>query len=124
MASVAQSSMRAVGDLAAALEALSGRFGDRLRTGQAVREQHGHTLTWHKNQPPDAVVFVQSTEDVVEVVKTCAQYGVPLIPFGTGTSLEGQVNAPFGGVSIDMSQMNRVLTVHAEDLDAVPRSKS
>src|SRR5207237_4191501 len=88
-------------------------------TSQAVREQHGHTTTWHKNQPPDAVVFPQGTEDVQQIVRICAKHGAPIIPFGTGTSLEGQVNAPAGGVCIDLKDMNRVLTVHAEDLDCV-----
>ena len=123
MAGVAEpsvsASVREAGSLEAALESLSGRFHNQMSTAQAVREQHGHTTTWHRNQPPDAVVFAQSTEDVVAVVKTCAEHRVPVIPFGTGTSLEGQVNAPFGGISLDVSQMNRVLTVHQEDLDCV-----
>ena len=88
-------------------------------TSQAVREQHGNTITWIENQPPDAVVFPQSTEDVQEIVRICAAHRVPVIPFGTGTSLEGHVNAPHGGVSIDFRDMNRVLAVHAEDLDCV-----
>jgi D-lactate dehydrogenase (cytochrome) len=102
----------AIADLAAA-------FGNRLVTSQAVREQHGHTTTWIPNQPPDAVVFPQSTADVQQVVRICAKHNVPVIPFGTGTSLEGHVNAPQGGVSIDFRDMNRVLAVHAEDLDCV-----
>ena len=88
-------------------------------TSLAVREQHGNTTTWIENQPPDAVVFPQSTEDVQEIVRLCAAHRMPVIPFGTGTSLEGHVNAPFGGVSIDFRDMNRVLAVHAEDLDCV-----
>ncbi|MEM6891933.1 MAG: FAD-binding protein, partial [Pseudomonadota bacterium] len=72
-----------------AIGILKQRFGDRLQTGQAIREQHAHTTTWIENQPPDAVVFAQSTEDVAEVVRVAAEYGVPIIPFGTGTSLEG-----------------------------------
>ena len=84
-----------------------------------MREQHGNTLTWIPNQPPDAVVFPQSTEDVQQIVRICAAHGVPVIPFGTGTSLEGHVNAPLGGVSIDVRDMNQVLAVHAEDLDCV-----
>ena len=90
-----------------------------LVTSQAVREQHGNTVTWIENQPPDAVVFPQSTEDVQEIVRICAAHRVPVIPFGTGTSLEGHVNAPLGGVSIDVRDMNQVLAVHAEDLDCV-----
>ena len=103
---------QAVGELLA-------RFGNRAVTSQAVREQHGHTTTWLANQPPDAVVFATSTEDVQDTVRICARHGVPVIPFGTGTSLEGHVNAPLGGVSIDLRDMNRVLAVHAEDLDCV-----
>jgi D-lactate dehydrogenase (cytochrome) len=98
---------------------LAALFGNRLVTSQAVREQHGHTTTWHHNEPPDAVVFAQSTEDVQRIVTICAKHAVPVIPFGTGTSLEAHVNAPLGGVSIDLRDMNRVLAVHAEDLDCV-----
>ncbi len=99
--------------------AVAAQFGNRLVTSQAVREQHGHTTTWIDNQPPDAVVFPQTTDDVQTVVRLCAAERVPVIPFGTGTSLEGQVNAPRGGVSLDFRDMNRVLAVHAEDLDCV-----
>jgi D-lactate dehydrogenase (cytochrome) len=88
-------------------------------TSQAVREQHGNTLTWIPNQPPDAVVYPQSTEDVQRIVRICAEHDLPIIPFGVGSSLEGHVNAPQGGVSIDFRDMNKVLTVHAEDLDCV-----
>ena len=103
----------------AAVEVLTRSFGNRVVTSQSVREQHGNTLTWVPNQPPDAVVFPQNVADVQEIVRVCAAHGVPVIPFGTGSSLEGQVNAPHGGVSIDVRDMNRVLAVHAEDLDCV-----
>lgn len=103
----------------AALGILEQRFGSRLQTGQAICEQHGHTTTWIENQPPDAVVFPQVVEEVVEIVKTCAAHRVPVIPYGTGTSLEGHVNAPAGGISVDMGRMNRILAVNAEDLDCV-----
>jgi len=103
---------RAIADLAAA-------FGNRLVTSQAVREQHGNTLTWIENQPPDAVVFPQSTGDVQQIVRICGAHGVPIIPFGVGSSLEGHVNAPLGGVSIDFRDMNRVVAIHTEDLDCV-----
>jgi D-lactate dehydrogenase (cytochrome) len=103
----------------AAVRALAARFGNRLVTSRAVREQHGNTVTWIQNQPPDAVVYPQSSEDVQEIVRLCAGHRVPVIPFGVGTSLEGHVNAPFGGVSIDLRDMNKVLAVHAEDLDCV-----
>ncbi|MBN9469646.1 MAG: FAD-binding protein [Bosea sp.] len=105
--------------IAAVTQDLAARFGNRLVTSLAVRQQHGHTLTWIPNQPPDAVVFPQSTEEVSAIVKLCAAHGVPVIAFGTGTSLEGHVNAPYGGVCIDMSQMKKVVAVHAEDLDCV-----
>jgi D-lactate dehydrogenase (cytochrome) len=104
---------------AAGVAALSAAFGNRVVTSQAVREQHGNTLTWIPNQPPDAVVYPQSTEDVQRIVRICAEHDLPIIPFGVGSSLEGHVNAPQGGVSIDFRDMNRVLTVHAEDLDCV-----
>lgn len=102
-----------------AIGVLTQRFGDRLQTGTAIREQHGHTTTWLENQPPDAVVFVQSSQEVSEIVRICAYHRVPVIPFGTGTSLEGHVNAPLGGISIDLSQMDRIVAVHPEDLDCV-----
>src|ERR1700744_176296 len=101
----------------AAVRALSAQFGNRVVTSQAVRQQHGNTVTWIENQPPDAVGFPQSTEDVQEIVRICGTHRVPIIPFGAGTSLEGHVNAPQGGVSIDLRDMNQVLAVHAEDLD-------
>jgi D-lactate dehydrogenase (cytochrome) len=105
--------------LAAAIAALTAAFGNRVVTSQSVREQHGNTLTWVPNQPPDAVVFPQNSADVQSIVRICAGNGVPVIPFGVGTSLEGHVNAPLGGVSIDFRDMNKMLTVHAEDLDCV-----
>src|ERR1700683_2172001 len=98
---------------------LAARFGNRLVTSRAVREQHGNTLTWVGNQPPDAVVFPQTTEEVQQIVRLCAAERVPVIAFGAGTSLEGQVNAPHGGICLDFRDMNRVLAVHAEDLDCV-----
>ncbi len=102
-----------------AIAELTAAFGNRLVTSQAVREQHANTLTWVPNQPPDAVVFPQTTEDVQHIVRICAAHGAPIIAFGTGTSLEGHVNAPLGGVSVDFRDMNRVLAVHGEDLDCV-----
>ena len=98
---------------------LKQRLGERLQTGQAIRQQHAHTTTWLVNQAPDAVAFARSTDEVAEIVRLCAAHRVPVIPFGTGTSLEGHVNAPAGGISVDLSQMNQVLAVHAEDLDCV-----
>jgi D-lactate dehydrogenase (cytochrome) len=106
-------------DRKAAIEALAAAFGNRLVTSQAVREQHGNTITWIPNQPPDAVVYPQSAADVQQAVRICSQHAMPIIPFGQGSSLEGHVNAPQGGLSVDFRDMNKVLAVHAEDLDCV-----
>jgi D-lactate dehydrogenase (cytochrome) len=103
--------------IGAALGILKQQFGERFNTGASIREQHAHTTTWINNQPPDGVVFAHSTQEVSDVVKICAAHKVPIIPFGTGTSLEGHVNAPAGGISIDVSQMDKVLEVNAGDLD-------
>src|SRR5262249_34767864 len=103
----------------AAVRELTAKFGNRVVTSMAVREQHGNTVTWIVSQPPDAVVYPQSTEEIQDIVRTCGAHRAPVIPYGTGTSLEGHVNAPFGGVSIDMRDLNKVLKVHAEDLDCV-----
>jgi D-lactate dehydrogenase (cytochrome) len=102
-----------------AITELTAAFGNRVVTSLAVREQHGNTLTWVPNQPPDAVVFPQNTDDVQRIVRICAAHRAPVIAFGTGTSLEGHVNAPFGGISVDLRDMNKVLAVHAEDLDCI-----
>ena len=102
-----------------AIAELTAAFGNRVVTSQAVREQHGNTVTWIPNQPPDAVVFPHSTEDVQRIVRICSAHGMPIIAFGVGSSLEGHVNAPQGGVSIDFRDMNKILHVHAEDLDCI-----
>ena len=83
----------------------------------AVREQHGHDESYHRAAPPDVVVFPETTEEVTRIVGVCARHRCPMIPFGTGTSLEGHVQALHGGVSIDVTGMNEVLEVNAEDLD-------
>jgi D-lactate dehydrogenase (cytochrome) len=103
----------------AAISALQALLGNRAVTSKSVCEQHGHTTTWIENQPPDVVTYPQNKEDVQAIVKIAAHFGLPVIPFGVGTSLEGHVNAPLGGISIDTSQMKRVLKVNAEDLDVV-----
>ncbi len=105
------------GDLPAALTALANRFGDSLSTAKAVRDQHGKDVSWHEALAPDAVVFARSPADVQDAVRICAGHGVPVIPYGVGTSLEGHISAPFGGVTIDLSGMDRILRVGAEDLD-------
>ena len=99
------------------IAALKQRLGDRLSTSAAVCDLHGKDESYHQPHAPDAVAFVQSTDEVVEIVKLCAEHKTPIIPFGTGTSLEGHVAALKGGICIDLSQMNRVLRVGAEDLD-------
>jgi len=99
------------------VEALGALLGERLSTSAAVREQHGHDESYHATHAPDAVAFAESTEEVAEIVKVCARHRRPVIPFGTGSSLEGQVAALEGGVSIDLSRMNEVLAVSIEDMD-------
>ncbi|MCH8000197.1 MAG: FAD-binding protein, partial [Proteobacteria bacterium] len=99
------------------VDELRALLGERLSTSAAVREQHGHDESYHPTHPPDAVAFATSTEEVAEIVKLCAARKRPVIPFGTGTSLEGHVAALYGGISIDMTRMNEVLEVNAEDLD-------
>ena len=99
------------------IEALRGIVGDRLSVAQSVREQHGRDESYHTPYPPDAVVYAQTTEEVSEIVKLCAGRDVPVIPFGTGTSLEGHVAALEGGVCIDLTEMNEVVEINAEDMD-------
>jgi len=106
-------------DLEQTVSELAAAFGNRLVTSRAVREQHANTVTWVAAEPPDAVVYPQSTEDVQRAVRICARHRAPIIPFGMGTSFEGSVNAPFGGVCLDFKDMNRILAVHTEDLDCV-----
>jgi len=92
-------------------------LSDRMSVGQAVREQHGRGEAYAAGFPPDAVVWPMNTEEVQQVVRLCSVNKVPVIAFGAGTSLEGHVSAPYGGVCIDMSRMDRVLELHAEDAD-------
>jgi len=104
---------------ATAIAILKQRFGERLSEAVSLREQHGHTTTWLRNQPPDAVIFAETAEEVGDVVRVCAEHRTPVIAFGAGSSLEGHLNAPFGGISVDLSRMNRIVAVHAEDFDCV-----
>jgi len=98
------------------LAALLSLFGERCSTSEAMRTHHGRDESSYDPMLPDAVVFAQSTEEVADAVKLCAAHDVPVIPYGAGTSLEGHILALRGGVSIDLSQMNRIIAVHAEDL--------
>ncbi len=102
----------------ALLAALRSQFGERLSITQAVCEHHGRDESSYDPMPPDAVVFAHTTEEVAAAVRLCNSHGVPVIAYGTGTSLEGHVLALHGGVSIDLSQMNRMIAVHAEDQTA------
>jgi len=103
---------------AAMLDALRARFGDRCSTALAVREQHGRDESPFDVRPPDAVVFCESTDDVAAIVSLADRHAVPVIPYGVGSSLEGHLLAVQGGISIDLSRMNRVLQVNPEDLTA------
>jgi D-lactate dehydrogenase (cytochrome) len=100
----------------AAIASLQQLLGDRLSTAASIREGHGKDASYHACVLPDAVAFAQSTEEVSEIVKICAQHKVPLIPFGSGTGVEGNVVALRGGVSLDLSQMSRILQVSTGDL--------
>jgi D-lactate dehydrogenase (cytochrome) len=103
--------------IAAVLGVLKQRFGERFQTGQSIREQHAHTTTYIPLQAPDGVAFPETKEEVEVIVRACADHRVPVIAFGAGTSLEGHVNAPGGGISVDTSRMHRILAVNPEDLD-------
>ena len=101
---------------AAFVDALKSRFADQCSTALVVREQHGRDESSFAAPPPSAVVFAESTQDVADAVKLASEHNVPVIPFGVGTSLEGHLLAVQGGISIDVSRMNRVLQINAEDL--------
>ena len=103
----------------AVLEQLVARFGDQLQTGEAIRAQHGSSETHFATTLPDAVVFARSVEDVVDTVNLCRAAGVPITPYGAGTSIEGNAMPIHGGISLDLSEMNRILAVNAEDFDCV-----
>ena len=100
------------------LDALRQRFAERCSTAAAVREQHGRDESVYDARPPEAVVFCESTDEVAFVVRQAAAHAVPVIPFGVGSSLEGHLLAVQGGVSIDLSRMNRVVRINPEDLTA------
>ncbi len=100
----------------ALLDALAQRFGERLSTAAAVREQHGRDEGSISAPPPEAVVFAESTQDVQDAVRLAAQHGVPVIAYGAGSSLEGHLLAVQGGISLDVSRMNQVLAIDADDL--------
>ena len=101
----------------AVLKELQQVVGDRVSDSRPIREQHGRDESHHPMAAPDLVVFAHSTDEVSAVVRICARHRVPIIPFGTGTGVEGHIMALKGGVTIDVSQMNQVLAVHAEDMN-------
>jgi len=106
-----------------AITALRERFGARLSTISGVRDHHAKDESWHHPHRPDAVVFPESTEDVVEIVRICAAYQTPVVAYGTGTSLEGNVIPHLGGVVVDLERMNQVLRVSADDLDVTVQAR-
>ena len=106
-----------------AIAALRERFGARLSTLSGVRDHHAKDESWHHPHRPDAVVFPESTEEVVEIVQICAAHRTPVVAYGTGTSLEGNVIPHLGGVVVDLERMNQVLRVSADDLDVTVQAR-
>jgi len=113
----------AAAELQTAIDELRVMFKDRLSTSTGVRDHHGKDESWHHPHRPDAVVFPNSTEEVAEVVRICARHNTPVIAYGTGTSLEGNVIPHEGGVVIDLMNMNQVLRVNPEDLDVTVQAR-
>ncbi len=111
---IAEHPARAVPE--ALLAALRSRFAERCSSALAVRTQHGRDESSFDAPPPAAVVFAESTQDVADAVRLAGEFRVPVIPFGVGTSLEGHLLAVQGGISVDVSRMNQVLSINAEDL--------
>ena len=97
---------------------LAGHFGQRFSRGESTRLQHGRDESVHPPQLPDGVVHAENSDEVALLVRLCAEHRVPVIPYGVGSSVEGHVLAPQGGISLDLSGMNRILAIHAEDGDA------
>ena len=99
------------------LQELKKILGERLSLSKSVREQHGQDESFHASAPPEAVAFAETNEEVAEMVQICVKHKKPIIPFGTGTSLEGHVAALYGGICLDISGMNQILEVNENDLD-------
>ena len=102
-----------------AIERIRTLIGDRLTTAKGVRDHHGEDAAYYTPIAPDAVAFPNDTSEVSEIMKICNAEGCPIIPYGVGTSLEGHVQPIRGGITLDMANMNRILAVHQEDMDAV-----
>lgn len=98
---------------------LQGRFGERFSQNLTTRMQHAQNTTWLPKQPPNGVVFPTTSGEVADIVQLCNELSVPVIPFGSGSSLEGQVNAPYGGICINLSNMNQIVTVYPDDMHVV-----
>ena len=112
------------GALETAVMELKRLLGARASDAAAVREHHSHGESYHPPAAPDIVCFPASTEEVVEIVKISERFQLPVVPFGAGTSLEGHVHAVRGGITIDLRELNRVLRVSVEDLDAMVHHRS
>ena len=112
-----------VGNHAAAIAALRRFFGERLSTSAGVCDHHAKDESWHHPHRPDAVVFPDSTEEVAEIVRICAAHQTPVVAYGTGTSLEGNVIPHLGGVVVDLAHMNKVLRVGTADLDVTVQAR-
>jgi D-lactate dehydrogenase (cytochrome) len=113
----------AAGKVQTAIDELKVKFGERLSTSTGVRDHHSKDESWHHPHRPDAVVFPNTTEEVSEIVRVCAKHGTPVVAYGTGTSLEGNVIPHHGGVVVDLMNMNKVLRVSAEDLDVTVQAR-
>lgn len=100
-----------------AIDAIQSRLGSRVVRNVDVCVRHGTDESYHTPYPPDAVVYPETTQEVVFIVRTCFETNTPLIPFGAGTSLEGNIAALTGGVCVDLSKMNAILNVSVKDMD-------
>ncbi|MEM9736863.1 MAG: FAD-binding oxidoreductase, partial [Pseudomonadota bacterium] len=105
--------------IASAIAELAPRFGNRLSAADGVRDTYGRNEAWYPVTPPDAVIWPESTAEVAEIAKVCHRHGCPIVAWGAGTSLEGHIVPVQGGITLCFEKMNKVLEVHAEDMDAV-----
>jgi len=103
-------------NIQACISKIKEKYGQQFSESKSIREQHSHTMTIHESELPDGVLFASNKNDVSDTVKICNEFGCPIIPFGVGSSFEGHVNAPFGGLSIDLNNMNEILNVYQDDL--------
>ena len=109
-------------DAAAVIEALKPVLGDRLVTSRAVREHHSHDMSWMDAHMPDAVAFPRDEDEVAAIVRACAAHGVPVVPFGAGSSMEGHTIPIMGGISVNTREMNRIVEIRPEDGLAIAQS--